>query len=71
MKLKQAPRGLIIEVGDVDWNAYGAHTMRNRWLYKLLVQQGGVSDSVGPGTYLFDAKFRGFKLVLSLLPYKD
>lgn len=62
---------LTIEVTDTDWKAFGTPTPRSKWLYSLLVQQGGIAESVPAGTYHFNAKRVGFRLQVSLTPATD
>lgn len=60
---------LVVVVTSDRYECYGDPTSRNAWLMALLKQQGGINETVEPGTYHFNARRRGlFKLVLSLDP---
>ena len=60
--------GILVLVDNGRYDMLGAPTRRNRWLAELLNAQGGVSDTVEPGLYVYNARFKFFKLVISLTP---
>jgi hypothetical protein len=55
---------LVVEVKHGRWDAYGhtSHVWHSRFLYEVLSNVGGVSDSVPDGTYHFNIKRRWFGL---------
>ena len=60
---------LTIVVTNDRWNAFGDDTPANRNLIEILKAQGGISDSVPPGTYHFTIIQHGIALPeLSLTP---
>lgn len=44
---------LEIEVGENNWYAYGDPIPSSTEAYNILVNQGGINESVPPGTYTF------------------
>jgi hypothetical protein len=59
---------ITIYVTGNEWKALGDDTPRSKWLYSMLVKQGGISETVPTGIYHYNVKRVGFKLVASLLP---
>lgn len=59
---------LTVIVTSERWDAVDAPTPRNIWLTQVLQQMGGVNESVAPGTYHFNVKRKGLKMVASLDP---
>lgn len=59
---------LTILVTDGRWDAFDEPSLRNTLLVEVLTQIGGVSDTVAPGTYLFNVKDVDGKFVATLDP---
>lgn len=59
---------LYIFVDDNDWNAYGKLTYWNSLKMQILRKLGGISDTVSPGTYVFDLELTRKGFVVCLLP---
>jgi hypothetical protein len=62
---------LFVHVTPDRWDSYGTPTYRSKFLFQLLKKTGGINESVPPGWYDFNAKFRGFKLIMSLEPHVE
>lgn len=64
---------LVVVVGNDRWNAFGDHSNPHVvWLYSLLVEIGGVNESVTPGVYHFDAYILGSEsTVITMDPVPD
>ena len=61
---KSQPVHVVVTPGR--WYAYGPpHALRTLSEYFALLSNGGISDSVKPGYYLYDVKRRGLKLIAS------
>ena len=62
---------LVVVVKDGRWNAFGTPGTRSEWLFATLQAQGGIADSVGDGTYHYNIKRKGFRLVATLIKIED
>lgn len=63
--------GLIVVVDEERWDAYGnPMSDRDNKLMSYLRLAGGVSDTVEPGTYIFNAKPVNGEIIITLLPSK-
>jgi len=63
--------GILVIVTDIRYECYGfgpTLTYRDAWLMSLIKQVGGVSDSVEPGEYVFNARRKGFRVQVELNP---
>ena len=63
--------GIRVIVTETRYDCYGfgeTVTPRDLWLMLLIKGEGGISDTVAPGEYVFNAKRVGFHLVGSLNP---
>ena len=47
---------IVVIVGNGRWDAFGEPSPASQFLFELLNQMGGVSDSVPDGTYHFSAE---------------
>lgn len=68
---KRLTQPIRVEVTATDWDCFSMNptpTKRDRYLFELLRSEGGVSDAVPPGTYYYNAKRHGIKLITTLLP---
>ena len=64
-KIDKTPIDVIVSADR--WDCYGSPTSwRQRWLFAMLKYQGGISDSVPPGHYLYNVEWRGFYLYPTL-----
>ena len=61
---------LTVLVTEGRWDAVDAPTTRNIWLVQVLKAQGGINETVPPGTYHYNVKRKGLKLIASLYPAK-
>lgn len=66
--LKRNHDPLVVIVTESRYDCYGAPTYRSQFLTTMLKNMGGVSDTVPPGTYLFNVRRKGFKIEASLEP---
>ena len=57
-----------VVVTEDRYECYGPPTNRSIMLTAVLKKMGGVSDTVPPGTYQFNVRRNGFKIVASLDP---
>ena len=65
-------KALHIVVSEGRWDAYGIpHSYRQRMLFALLKRTGGISDSVPPGHYYYNAKLKGLNLIVTLDPIDE
>ncbi len=63
---------LHIVVSEGRWDAYGSpHSYRQQLLFALLKVTGGISDSVPPGYYYYNAKLKGLNLIATLDPVDE
>lgn len=68
---KSKTNGLIVEVGTNEYNCYGnPGSYRHSLLMALMKRMGGISNTVAPGTYIFNIKREGFGVAVTLLPKK-
>lgn len=58
--------GVNVYVHDGRYDIIDKPTFRNRWLAELLMRQGGINESVPDGMYNFNARIRGFKIIMDL-----
>ena len=69
-KIDKSP--LHIVVTDSRWEAYGAPlSYRQQMLLALLQGTGGISDTVSPGHYHYNAKLKGFNVIVTLEPVDE
>ena len=69
MFTKKSPAPLTILVTESRWDALGDPTsLHHMFLMELLKKQGGISDTVPPGAYEYDAVREGLHYRVSLLP---
>ena len=63
---------LHIVVSEGRWDAYGSPlSYRQKMLLALLQGTGGISDSVPPGHYYYNAKLKGLNLIVTLDPIDE
>lgn len=66
---------LVVEVTEESWNAYSLRdepTERDKWLFSLLVEMGGIAEGTEPGTWHFNAVgLNDQATVVSLEPVPD
>lgn len=63
---------LFIHVTPDRWDSYGPRTWRSKFLFEVLKNTGGVSDSTPPGWYDFNVKItRLFRVETSLTPHEE
>lgn len=68
MSKKTSP--LLVVVTEDRYDMYGT-SFRHKLLAKILQRQGGISNTVEPGTYEFNVMRKGFSSYATLHPHKE
>ena len=63
---------LHIVVSEGRWDAYGSPlSYRQQMLFALLKGTGGISNTVPPGHYYYNAQLKGFNVIVTLDPIDE
>ena len=63
---------LLIVVSEGRWDAYGSPlSYRQLLLFALLKGTGGISNTVPPGHYYYNAKLKGLNVIVTLEPVEE